>query len=87
MTNRELIMSLMKQQNITNAEMSKRLSITQAALWDRLNTKKAKELTVSVFQQMLIALGYKLLIVPEDYTLADEMYEVSVSSKNEVEKK
>lgn len=64
MNARQIIKELMASKNITNADMAHRLSITQAALWDRLNTKKTKDIPVSTLCEMLAVMDYDVIIVP-----------------------
>ena len=64
MTGREIIKEVMKEQGITNAELAARLNITQAALWDRLNNKKVKDIPMSLMSEMLRMLDYTIQIVP-----------------------
>lgn len=66
MTSKELIKTLMTEHDITNAEMAKTLGITQAALWDRLNTKKSDNTTVAKLGDMLNVMGYKIIVVPDE---------------------
>lgn len=76
MTSKELITMLMREQNITNAEMAARLSITQAALWDRLNPKKSNNMTVKKMTDMLKMMDYKLVVVPRKSRVPSDGYEV-----------
>ncbi len=74
---REIVKDLMAQAEISNVDMAKRLDITPAALWDRLNTKKTKDIPVSTLQDMLQALEYKLVIIKareevDGYTIGEE---------------
>lgn len=64
MTGREVIKNLMKEKGIQNKVMAERLEISQAALWDRLNSPKTKDIPLSLFASMLKALDYKVIIVP-----------------------
>jgi DNA-binding Xre family transcriptional regulator len=64
MTGREIIKEIMNEQGVTNAEMAFKLNITQAALWDRLNNKKVKDIPLSLLSEMLRALDYTVQIVP-----------------------
>lgn len=66
MTSKELIKTLMTEHDITNAEMAKTLGITQAALWDRLNSKKSDNTTVKKLGDMLNVMGYKIIVVPDE---------------------
>ena len=73
---REITKVIMDKQGVNNASMAERLNITQAALWDRLNTKKAKDIPVSMLSEMLRALDYKVVIVPRSSRLPSDGYEV-----------
>jgi DNA-binding Xre family transcriptional regulator len=73
---RELIKVIMEKQDVNNACMADRLNITQAALWDRLNTKKAKDIPVSMLSDMLRALDYKVVLVPRSSRVPTDGYEV-----------
>ena len=73
---RELIKVIMEKKNINNACMADRLNITPAALWDRLNTKKAKDIPVSLLSEMLRALDYKVVLVPRSSRVPADGYEV-----------
>ena len=73
---REIIKFIMEKQGVNNASMADRLNITQAALWDRLNTKKAKDIPVSTLSEMLRALDYKVVIVPRSSRIPTDGYEV-----------
>lgn len=64
MTGREIIKEIMKEQGVTNAEMAFGLGITQAALWDRLNNKKVKDIPLSLLSEMLRKLDYTVQIMP-----------------------
>lgn len=64
MNGREIIKNLMKQKGVSNADMANRLSITQAALWDRLNNKKVKDIPLSLLSEMLSVIDYDVVIVP-----------------------
>ena len=73
---RELIKVIMEKQDVSNARMADRLNITQATLWDRLNTKKAKDIPVSLLSEMLRVLDYKVVLVPRSSRIPSDGYEV-----------
>ena len=76
MTGREIIKAIMEEQGVSNAAMADKLDITQAALWDRLNNKKVKDIPLSLLSEMLRALDYKVQIVPRDARIPDKGYKV-----------
>lgn len=76
MNNREIIKMIMKEQGVNNSALAKRLGITQATLWDRLDTtprkgKPRKDISVALFSEMLRALDYKVVVVPENARIRD----------------
>ena len=76
MKGREIVKEIMKEQGVTNAQMADKLNITQAALWDRINSSKVKDIPLSTLSEMLRALDYKIQIVPRDSRLPDKGYKV-----------
>lgn len=73
---REIVKTIMETLGVSNATMAARLSITQAALWDRLNTKKVKDIPVSTLNEMLKVLDYKIIIVPREARVPTNGYTV-----------
>lgn len=75
MTAKELVKTLMVEEDVSNAEMANALGITQAALWDRLNPKKTNNMTIGKLNDMLSKLGYELVVREKDgngeYTLSE----------------
>lgn len=64
MTSKETILKIMGDQGKTKADLAGSLGISQAALWDRLESQKKKSITVRKFNEMLRALGYELVVMP-----------------------
>jgi len=62
MTGRDIIKKLMEDETVTNAQLAKRLDVTQATLWARLNNQNVKDMPLTVFNDMLNALGYDIVI-------------------------
>ena len=60
---REALKYLQEREGITNAEYARRLNITPAALWDRLNNKKVKDIPCSLLSEMCEVLGCKVMVV------------------------
>lgn len=73
---REVVKVIMENLSVSNATMAGRLSISQAALWDRLNTKKVKDIPVSTLNEMLKVLDYKVIIVPRETRVPTNGYSV-----------
>lgn len=62
MRSREIANILFSKSGLSNSQYAKLLGISRAALWDRINTMKAKDMTVSVFSEMVNALGYYVVV-------------------------
>ena len=82
MTGREIIKHIMRQQGITNATLANRLEITQAALWDRLDTqprkgKPRKDIPVSLLAETVQSLDYKVAVVPGSTRIPQDGYVIS----------
>ncbi len=71
MNGREIVKDIMTREGKTNAEVADMLNITQAAMWDRLNNKKIKDIPLSTLNEMLRVLGYKVAIVPRTHRVSD----------------
>lgn len=78
---RDIVKEIMTNKELGNAEFARVLNITPATLWDRLNTKKAKDIPVSTLNEMLIALGYKIAIVPDDTAIPQDGFVVGEGDK------
>lgn len=89
MNGRSITKEIMKQKGVTNAALAKELGISQAALWDRLDSqprdgKPRKDIPVSLLAELLGGLKYKIIVVPNDTPLPDGGYEIDVPVKEEV---
>ena len=71
MTGREIIKLIMEKQGLSNADMAKKLNISNAAMWDRVNSPKVKDIPLSILADMLRVMGYKIQIVPVRKNKAD----------------
>ena len=76
MTDREVIKAIMNRESVSNAALARQLGITDAAIWDRLNTKKGKSLSTANLVEMLELLGYKLAAIPADAPIPEQGYPV-----------
>ena len=60
---RELIKEIMKNKEVTNAELARRLNVTQATVWDRLNNKKGRrDIPLSLLTEMLSVLDCQVIV-------------------------
>lgn len=76
MKGREIIKIIMEQKGISNADMAARLQIKPTALWDRLNTKKAKDIPVSTLTEMVRQLDYKVIVVSRSTRVPSDGFEI-----------
>lgn len=83
MRGRDILKQVMESNGISNADLAKRLGVSNATIWERLNNKNVKDIPVSLMVDMLKVMDYKVLVVPADRRIREEEYEVS-SLKTEV---
>lgn len=76
MRGREILKAVMSSKSISNAELAKRLKVSNATIWERLNNKNVKDIPVSLMTTMLRAMDYKVIVVPANIRLPDGGYEV-----------
>ena len=76
MTGRETISKIIKDQNKTVAEFASSCGLTSAAMWERLYSPKQKDIPLSMFNDMLRILGYKIFVVPYNTRLTSGSYYV-----------
>ncbi len=74
MKDRDVIRTIMEMKGISNASLARTLGITDAAIWDRLNTKKGKSLTTSNLSEMVQPLGFKVAVIPEEAEIPEGGY-------------
>jgi transcriptional regulator with XRE-family HTH domain len=80
MRGRDIMKAIMKQEEIKNAELAKKLGISNATIWERLNNKNANDIPVSLMNKMVRAMGYKVIVVPIDCRIPEKAYEVTSKS-------
>lgn len=76
MRGREILKAIMASKSLSNAELAKRLNVSNATIWERLNNKNVKDIPVSLLTTMLRAMDYKVIVVPANIRLPDGGYEV-----------
>ena len=76
MNAKEIVKVIMEEKSITQAIMSDRLGISRQAMWDRLNNKKNKDLSVAVLGDMLRALDCKIVVLPRETRTPKGGYEI-----------
>lgn len=76
MNAKEIVKVIMEEKGITQAIMSDRLGISRQAMWDRLNNKKNKDLSVAVLDDMLRVLDCKIVVLPREARTPKGGYEV-----------
>lgn len=94
MNGREIIKAIMELKNITNAVLASELKITQAALWDRLDTqprknKPRKDIPVSLLSEMVNIMGYEVIVVPKNTTIPYDSFVIDENTEevSQVDKK
>ena len=79
MNGRTIIRAVMKKNNVTNAVLAKRLGISHAALWGRIDihsrpNKPRKDIPVSLLSDMLQAMNYKVIVIPSNASVQKDSY-------------
>lgn len=69
MRSREIVSELYRRAGITNEAYAEKLGISRSALWDRLNTTKAKDMSVSTMSEMVAVFGYRVVVVRDNSKL------------------
>ena len=64
MNEKEIIIKLMEEQNLSIADLSNMMGISNAALWDRLKSPKNKSLTTKKLNEILSKLNYEIVLMP-----------------------
>lgn len=72
----DILKDIMKNKEIENITLAKRLNITHSAIWERLN-RKSNEYGITKLNEMLKAMDYKILIVPKERELRANEYEIT----------
>lgn len=76
MRGREVLKKVMEDIGWSNAELAKRLGVSNATIWERLNNKNVKDIPVSLLSGMLRVMGYKVIVVPNDTRMPKGGYEI-----------
>lgn len=76
MRGREVIKKVMEDVKWSNAELAKRLGVSNATVWERLNNKNVKDIPVSLLSGMLRVMGYKVIVVPNNTRIPNGGYEI-----------
>ena len=77
MRGRDIVKDIMEKTNVSNATLAHRLGTSIATMWDRINSKKVKDIPLSTLNEMLRALDYKVLIVPANRQVKNDEYTVT----------
>ena len=77
MNSRKVIAAIIEDRGITYAELGRRLDLSRATMWARVNAPNAKDVSASVLAETLEALGYKLAAVPKNTPLPEDAYTIT----------
>lgn len=76
MKGREILKEVMASKSLANADLAKRLNVSNATIWARLNNKNVKDIPASLLTTMLRAMDYKVIAVPANTRIPDGGYEI-----------
>ena len=83
MKGRDIVKTIMEKNDVSNAQLAHRLGVTIATMWDRINSKKVKDIPLSTLNEMLRALDYKVVIVPMNKPVKSDEYLVTSGDDRE----
>ena len=64
MNEKEIIIKLMEEQNIGMTDLAVKMKLKPATLWDRIKSPKNKSLTTIKLNEILLHLGYEIVLMP-----------------------
>lgn len=76
MRGRDIIKAIMEAKNISNADAAKRLGLTAATMWARVNEKKQNDIPVSRLAETVRVMDYKVVVIPANCRIPEGGYEV-----------
>lgn len=77
MKGREIIAAIMDKTGTTNADLAHKLQTSLATMWDRVNGQKTRDIPLSTMNEMVRAMGYKVIVVPSNRKMKEDEYEVT----------
>lgn len=77
MRGREIVAAIMEKTGTSNATLAHKLEVSIATMWDRINSKKVKDIPLSTMNDMVRAMDYKIIVVPFSRKLKEDEYEVT----------
>lgn len=86
MRGREIVRAIMDKNGVSNAQLAHQMEVSLATMWDRVNSKKVKDIPLSTLNDMIRALGYKIVVVPSNKRIADGEYEVTSKPSTKCDK-
>lgn len=88
MRGKEIVAAIMELTGTTNAVLAHKLETSIATMWDRINSKKTKDISVSTMNEMVRAMDYKIIVVPLMRPVRKDEFEVTSDlSKKAIAKK
>ena len=64
MNEKEIIIKLMEEQGIGLTDLAVKMKLKPATLWDRIKSPKNKSLTTIKLNEILLHLGYEIVLMP-----------------------
>lgn len=62
MTSKDVIKAIMELKKVTNADLAKRMGLSQANVWGKINTNKS--MTISKMNSLVNQLDYEVVLLP-----------------------
>lgn len=85
MRGREIVAKIMGIKKISNAELAHKLDISVPTMWDRINTRKTKDIPISTMNEMVRVMDYKIIVVPSNRQIKENEFEVTNAPPTPIE--
>ena len=77
MKGREIISAIMEKSGVTNIMLANRLGVSPQVVWDRVKKEnKKRDIPVTMLNDTLRALDYKVVVVPRSVRVSSDWYEI-----------
>ena len=71
MSGKEVLLMILQERGLTKTQLGNKLGLSRAAVWGRLDTSVAKDVTLATFNEMANALDYEVVLRPKHEKYVD----------------
>ena len=76
------VRDIMDKNGISTKQMAEMIGSNMQKVCDRLGTGKSKNLSTEKLNEMLVPLGYKIVLMPAEVTIQDGWYEITTDEED-----